>query len=189
MRRFSLLVVAVVLAWSAGACGGGGGGGTPTTPAPPPPPPDPIDFTAAGAPGALTVHLAEASGTADNLLRLEVRASDFADLYGLGFDLLYPTDLLDYQGGSEVEGGHLSADGTRTEIFARQVDDGRVIVGLSRVGDVAGVEGSGLLLTLDFIAVANGTGSFSYKANDAFDSNRRILDGTVWQAGDVRVSL
>ena len=189
IRRFATLALAGVVAWTAGACGGGGGGGTPTTPTPPPPPPDPVAFTAAGTPGDLTIHLTKAEGTASDVLRLEVRASDFTDLYGLGFDLAYPADLLDYRGGSVAEGGHLSADGSRTEIFAREVTDGTVIVGLSRIGEVGGVEGSGLLLTLDFTAVANGSGSFEFGANDVFDSSRRSLDEAVWQAGDVRVSL
>ncbi len=184
--RFAVVFVfAGALAWLAAACGGGGGGPT----APPTPPPPPVSFTAAGAPGDLTVHLAKAGGTADNVLRLEVRASQFADLYGLGFDLTYPTDLLDFRRDSQAEGGFLSADGSRIEIFAREVTDGTVIVALSRLGDVGGVEGSGLLLSLEFTAVSNGTGSFSYTANSAFDGTGDRLDETVWQAGDVRVNL
>ena len=187
-RRLGLLALAGALAWVATACGGGGGGG-PTTPTPPPPPPQPVSFNAVGTPSAMTVHLAKADGTAEDVLRLEVRANDFADLYGLGFDLNYPTDLLDYQGGSEVEGGHLSDAGSRTELFANQRTDGTVIVGLSRLGDVGGVAGSGVLLTLDFTAVSNGTGTFSYTANDAFDGEGDRLDEAVWQAGEVRVNL
>ena len=189
IRRGAVLVLAVALAWLSGACGGGGGGGTPTTPTPPPPPPEPVSFQAAGTPGDLTIHLGKTDGTADNVLRLEVRASQFTDLFGLGFDLRYPTNLLDYRGGSQIEGGFLSADGSRTEILARQIDDGTVIVGLSRLGDVGGVDGSGLLLTLDFTAVSNGTGQFSFLANTAFDSQGDRMEGTVWQAGEVTVNL
>ena len=64
-----------------------------------------------------------------------------------------------------------------------------MIVGLSRLGDVGGVAGSGVLLTLDFTAVSNGTGTFSYTANDAFDGEGDRLDEAVWQAGEVRVNL
>ncbi len=188
-RRFGLLVLTGALAWMTATCGGGGGGGPTAPPAPPPPPPPPIAFTAVGTPGDLTVHLTKADGTATDVLRLEVRASEFGDLYGLGFDLSYPTDLLNYRGGSHTEGGFLSADGSRTEIFARQVTDGMVIVGLSRLGDVGGVDGSGLLLTLDFSVVANGSGSFSYIANNAFDGGGDPLDATVWQAGDLQTNL
>jgi hypothetical protein len=188
MRRCCGVLAAVIaFAWLATACGGGGGGG-PTAP-PTPPPPPPVSFTAAGTPGALTIHLGKTSGTADNVLRLEIRASEFADLYGLGFDLAYPAALLDYRGGSHVEGGFLSADGSRTELFAREVTDGEVIVGVSRLGDVGGVEGSGLVLTLDFTAVTNGSGEFSFSANSAFDSGGDRLDAAVWQAGEVRVNL
>lgn len=186
-RRYATLVLAGVLAWLTATCGGGGGAG-PTAP-PPPPPPEPIAFTAVGTPGALTIHLTKADGTARELLRLEIRASEFGDLYGLGFDLVYPTDLLNYRGGSHVEGGFLAADGSRVEIFARQITDGIVIVGLSRLGDVGGVDGSGLLLTLDFTAVNNGSGSFGYTANNAFDGGRNPLGETVWQAGDIQINL
>lgn len=189
MRRCGLLGFALALAWLAAACGGGGGSSTPTTPAPPPAPPDPVSFTASGTPGSTTVHLTKAAGTSSDVLRLEIRASEFADLYGLGFDLVYPADLLDFRGGSQTEGGFLSADGSRTEIFARQVTDGMILVGLSRIGEVGGVEGSGLLLTLDFTVVASGTGSFSYEANEAFDSSRERLDEAVWQGGSLRVTL
>ena len=189
IRRGAVLVLAAALAWLAGACGGGGGGGGPTAPTPPPAAQDPVSFSAAGTPGGLTVYLAKADGTADNVLRIEVRASEFADLFGLGFDLIYPANLLDYRGGSQAEGGFLSGDGSRTEILARQVVDGTVIIGLSRLGDVGGVEGSGLLLTLDFTAVNNGTGQFSFAANNAFDSAGDRLEETVWQAGEVSVNL
>jgi hypothetical protein len=137
----------------------------------------------------MTIHLTEASGTADNVLRLEVRASEFVGLYGVGFDLQYPTGMLDYRGGSHVEGDFLSADGSRTEILVRQKTDGRVIVGLSRLGDVGGVDGSGLLLTLDFTAVQNGSQPISFVANAAFDGSGDRLEETVWQAGDVQVNL
>lgn len=177
------------IGWLAAACGGGGGGGPTAPPPPPPPPPVPVSFSATGTPGDMTIHLTKADGTADEVLRLEVRASEVAALYGLGFDLTYPTNLLDYRGGSQAEGGFLSADGSRTEILARQMTDGTIIVGLSRLGDVGGVEGSGLLLTLDFTAVSNGTGSFAYVANGAFDDGGDRLQETVWQAGDVTVNL
>ncbi len=182
------LTLAGLLGWFGAACGGGGGGPT-APPAPPPAPAVPVTFSAAGTPGALTVHLTRAGGTADNLLRIEVRASEFTDLFGLGFDLAYPAGLLDYLGGSHADGGFLSADGTRVEVFARQVDDGSVIVGLSRIGDVGGVEGSGLILTLDFTAVANGSGEFSFVANSAFDGDGDRYEEAVWQAGTVTVNL
>ena len=188
-RRLGVLIFTGVLAWLAAACGGGGGGGPTAPPAPPPPPPEPVAFSAVGTPGSMTVHLTKASGTATSVLRLEVRASEFGGLYGLGFDLVYPANLLDYRGGSQVEGDFLSGDGSRTEIFARERTDGSIIVGLSRVGDVGGVDGSGLLVTLDFNVVSNGSGSFSYVANGAFDGGGDRLEETVWQAGDLQVNL
>lgn len=187
-RPGGTLVLVAAMGWLAGACGGGGGGG-PTAPPTPTPPPAPVTFRAAGTPAGLTIYLGKTDGTAQNVLRLEVRANDVTDLYGLGFDLDYPTNLLDYRGGSQTEGGFLSADGSNTQILARQITDGTVIVGLSRLGDVGGVDGSGLLLTLDFTAVSNGTGTFSFVANDAFDGQGDRLDETVWMAGDVTVNL
>ena len=183
-----MLVLGAARAWVAGACGGGGGGGGPTAPPTPAPPPDPVTFTSVSTPGALTIYLAKADGTPEEVLRIEVRASDFEDLYGVGFDLVYPTDLLDFRGGTETEGGFFSADGSRIELLARQRTDGEVIVALSRFGDVGGVEGSGLLLTLDFTVVSNGSGSFSFAANTAFDSERKRLDEAAWQGGDLRVN-
>jgi hypothetical protein len=179
---------AALLALLGVACGGGGGGG-PTAPPPPPPPTSGIAFTAAGTAGDMTIHLAKEDGTAANILRLQVRASMVTDLFGLGFDLVYPQGVLEFNDGSELEGGFLSGDGSTVELLIEEQPAGRLLVGITRLGNVGGVDGSGLILTLEFTGIANGQGSFAFVARDAFDSAGDILGETVWQAGEVNVSL
>lgn len=165
------------------ACGGGGGGGGGPT-APPPPTPG-ITFTATGG-GAASVTLASGAGSGPTTLVLELRANQVSDLYGLSFDLTYPSAQLRYDGA--MEGGLLSAGGQPTSLLISPIAPGTLVVGFSRLGAVAGAEGSGVLLTLRFTAVGAGTGVFGFARNSALDSSGASLPLT-WGGGSVLVVL
>lgn len=165
------------------ACGGGGGGGGPT--APPPPAPG-ITFTATGGGTADAVTLASGAGSTATTLILELRANEVSDLYGLSFDLTYPSGLLRYDG--VTEGAVLSADGQPTTLLTSAATAGTLVVGFSRLGAVAGAEGSGVLLTLRFTAVGAGTGAFGFVRNSALSSSGAALP-LAWGGGNVQVVL
>jgi Cohesin domain len=180
-RLLSGLLLALVAV--AVACGGGGGGGGgPTEPTPPPPPPPGILFTAQGTPGANTLFLASGAATTATTLVLELRASQVTDLYGVAFDLTYPNTQLQFV---RVTPGPLLANGAAQ---AAAAGTGTLIVGGTRLGNVAGATGSGVVLTLEFSAVAAGTGSFAYARNSALDSDGDTVSGVAWLAGSVQVN-
>lgn len=181
-QRAPRLVPFVALLLVLAACGGGGGGGS--GPTAPPPPAKGFVFT----PGAGTtgVTLAQGAATTTTTLFVEVRATSVTDLYGLAFNLQYPSSVLHYVGataGSFLTGANLQAmEGTGATA-------GTVIVGLSKLGTSAGASGSGVLLTLEFQATATGTGAFSFSRNTAIDSRAQTLTELSWSAGSVSVTL
>jgi len=176
------LATLAVLSLLTFACGGGGGGG-PTSPTPTPTPTAGIVFTPQGAPGSNTVFLAAGSATTATTLVLEVRASQVTDLYGVAFDLTYPSTVLTF---SRATAGPLL--GSSGSVQAVVSAPGTLVVGGSHLGAVPGATGSGVVLTLEFTATAAGQGSFTYTRNSAFNSAGQTPAGTSWLAGSVQVT-
>ena len=165
------------------ACGGGGGGGGPTAPTPTPTPAPGIVFTPQGTPGSNAVVLAAGVATTATTLVLEVRAIQVTDLYGVAFVLTYPSAQLQF---SRATAGPLL--GNSGSVQAAVSAPGTLVVGGSHLGAVPGANGSGVVLTLEFTAIAAGQGSFAYTRNSAFNSAGQTLAGTSWLAGSVLVT-
>ena len=152
-----------------------------------------IQFFPTGTPGADTVYLAgTGSDRADGLLILEVRANDVTDLYGVSFTLQFPKKLVRFPKSRPtaiVEGPFLSENGAVETILVFKDDKKNIIVGLTRKGEVTGVSGSGVLLTLEFrgLGVA-GRKVFRLRQTDAADSQMSIIEGFSWFAGRIEVS-
>lgn len=179
MRHSLLLAAAVVLACGGG--GGGGGGGTPPT-APQPG----ITFTGSQVqPPA--VRLAEAPGSGGTVLELAVRADGLSDVYGVAFDLTYPSDLLRFE--ASAEGDFLGEEGVSTSLQVAENPRGRLIVGYSRLGAAGGVDGSGELVVLRFVATASGSGNFRFSRNQLVGPAGETIPGASWGGGSVRVEL
>jgi len=151
----------------------------PPTPTPSPQPG--IFFTAQGNATANSLALASGAATTATTLVLEVRASQVTDLYGVAFDLTYPSAALQF---SRAVIGPLLAGGS---VQAVASTPGTLVVGGTHLGNVAGATGSGVVMTLEFTAVAAGQGSFAYSRNSAFDSAGRAMTGVTWVAGSVQV--
>jgi len=163
------------------ACGGGGGG-SPTVP-PTPPPPTTIQFTSSVAPADNAVLLVNEGGSTATLLRLQVRAKQITSLYGVSFDLLYPSAALGYV---KVEEGTFLAGG-QTSLQVAEPSPGRLVIGLTRLGAAGGVTGSGLLLTIEFASAAGGSGTFSFDKSKAFGPTGATIAGTEFVGGSVTV--
>ena len=175
LQRALLVPLLLVLA----ACGGGGGSSGPTDP---PPPTRGIVFTPSSA-GASGITLTAATAPDTSTLLLEVRANSVTDLYGVAFDLRYPNTVLRYVGATQ---------GTFLPGASFQVVEGpagTLVVGLSKLGTVAGTSGSGVLMTLQFQSVASGTGAFTFANNQAIDSTFTNLTSLSWSAGTAAVTF
>ena len=188
--RGQSLAIGILVALAVAACGGGGGGGgggqPPTVP---PPPVRMLSWTAAGAPGSQTVFLEIRSLNNPDRFVLQIRANDVTDLYGVAFDVVYPTGVVEFDESAVEEGGFFSAGGGfATELQLTERPDGRIIVGLTRVGGVGGRNGDGLLLELPFDSTASGDGDFTIEASVAIDSDGFPL-ATTWLGGTVEIQL
>jgi hypothetical protein len=119
-------------------------------------------------------------------LNLDVQADAVTNLYGVAFDLSYPSNLLRFDGVDE--GPFLAAQGVSTELLS-SASGGTLVIGATRLGNVAGVSGSGVLMTLRFTAVGTGNGTFDFSSNQAFNPAGNPLGGITWAGGSVRTQL
>jgi hypothetical protein len=180
VRRGGLLVLLSALLLT--ACGGSGGGGGTGPTAPPPPPVAGIVLTPQSAPGVNSIYLASGAATTVTTLVLEVRANQVTDLYGVAFDLTYPATQLQFV---RATAGPLLNNGA---VQAAASSPGTLIVGGTHLGATPGATGSGVVLTLEFSAVAAGSGSFAYAHNSAVSSTGGTIPGLTWLAGSVTVT-
>lgn len=188
--RPALARAAVVLALAATllvvpACGGGGGGGGGGGPTQPPPPQTPaITFTPSGSAGANSISLERAGGGADRLV-LRVRATQVTDLYGVSFDLAFPSTALAFD--SATEGPFLAGGGNfQTSMQVAEASPGTLVVGISRLGVFRGATGSGVLLTLEFVPAGTASGGMTFQQNRGFDGDGDVT-AVGWVGGSVDV--
>ena len=121
------------------------------------------------------------------MLEVAVRADGLSDVYGAAFDLTYPADVLRFE--ASAEGGFLGQAGAQTTLQVAESPRGRLIVGYSRLGAADGVDGSGELVVLRFVATASGSGTFAFSRNQLVDPDGASIPGASWGAGSVQVEL
>lgn len=158
--------------------GGGGGGGGPTQPRPG------ITLTPANAPSP-AFRLASGTGSNTTTLEIELRADGISDLYGMAFDLSYPSAQLRFD--SFAEGSFLAGAGTSTSLQVVRDGSSRLIVGFTRLGAAAGVSGSGVLVVFRFTAVGPGLGDLVFLRNRSFSPTGSEQTGVSWAGANVNV--
>jgi hypothetical protein len=94
--------------------------------------------------------------------------------------------VLTYESATE---GTLLASGGLPTTFQVSAQDGNLVIGITRLGDVSGADGSGVLLTLRFRGNGAGTGDLTFSRNRAVDPEGATVDGLVWVAGRVENRL
>lgn len=154
--------------------------------APPPPPMPTVTFTAAGTPGPDTIFFAENTATDGSRLVLNLHTRNVTALYGISLAFDYPSNVLQYS--SVAEGGFLRQDNVNTSLLIDEPETGEILIGLTRLGNVGGRSGSGLLLTLEFEATAAGSGDFELTQTEAFGPQARLKPEIRWLSGSVRVT-
>jgi hypothetical protein len=188
-RAAAPLLLVIALAMAAGLrCGGGGGGGggSPTVPATPTPiPPMVITFTPSGTGGVNSLALTRISSDQNSIV-LSLEATSVTDLYGIAFDLRFPESALDFD--DATEGTFLDQNGTvDTSMQVAETPTGTLVIGLSRLGQIAGRSGTGSLLRLEFTRRATGSGDLVFSRNQAFNAAGTAIAGVQWSAGRVTV--
>ena len=189
MKRTGHLLRVWSLTLAAAALPGCGGSSSPT---PPPPPTPKVVFTPASpAPAPPSITLVEQSRTSSSIT-LIVRVNGITNLYGVSFDLVWSAATLSYS--TSAESAFLRQDGASTSFNAAhpssggQQDPGRLTVGITRLGNVVGLSGTGDLMTVTFFAVASGTTGLSFEGSQALDAKGAAIPGVSWAGGAVSVT-
>ena len=93
-----------------------------------------------------------------------IEVLNIGETFLVAFDLTYDPNVIEFVSGSE--GPFLSRSGVDPTSFQIGLQDevaGRLIVGLTRLGPIGNISGSGVLLTLTFNAVGIGSSSLIFE--------------------------
>jgi len=151
---------------------------------------------------ALDVRLDAERAVLGEQFDVEVRIADAADLYGCAFDLIYDPSIVGVVDGNPgedgvqpviAEGTLMDESGAAPTLLLAALEDGlpgTLVIGLARQGDQPGVDVSGtdaVLLTVTFVALAEGSTSVSFANSTMEDSAGGELPVTSWQSEQVDV--
>ena len=145
-----LLAYSILLVLALSACSGKGGSDS-----------QPKEAPSSGTPKVMIFTDTSPVDTGDSLTA-SVEIEGVEDTFYAAFDLTYDPTIVEYQ--SATEGKFLSrngADPTSFQVAQDQTGSGRLTVGVTRLGNIGPVSGSGSLLTLHFKAVGPGTSPLS----------------------------
>jgi hypothetical protein len=148
-----------------------------------------IFFTAEGTASGPAIYLAAEETPLDEIFDLHVEAEGVDDLFGVAFQLRFPGELLAFRPNQVEEGDFLGEEGAvDTELQVARSGD-LLTVGLTRLGEQPGAEGSGRLLTLRFALrdEAEGSGELGFERNDTRDSQGHIQENVEWLSGAIEV--
>lgn len=180
--RLALGVVLLLVWGCGGGGGGGGGGGTPQPPTQPPPPTSAVSFAADASASANS--LSWSSSVSGDVLTLNLTATQVQNLFGITFDLVYPSGQLTFESASELA-AFGAGDSTAFQVFQ---SNGRLVVGLSRLAPAAGFSGTGELASFTFRAAASGNGRIDFENRQAVRPSGVGIGVIQWIGGSVTVN-
>ncbi len=149
--------------------------------------------------GAATVNIESRSAALDGEFFVDVSVSSVTDVYGVAFDIVFDPlslEVVDADPGTDgiqpfaAEGGILNEGGGVLSASLAALEDGgqgRLVVGLSRLGGVSGatVAGGEVLVSFKFRSLSEGAASLSIENNAAMDSTGADLPLDTWNDGTV----
>ncbi len=105
---------------------------------------------------------------------VHVRIDNGSNVFAIPFDINYDPNILEVTG--LREGAYLKKGGGQTT-FLNSVDKarGKITVGLTRLGRIGGVSGSGSIMSVDFKALRRGTASLSFTNGKPMDGELNAL--------------
>ncbi len=113
--------------------------------------------------GKRTLYVTAPKGVkVDQEFTVGVNLGEVTNLYGASINLSYDPALLEFV--RVAEGGFLKQDGKSTSFMhAVNAAEGRVTVGMTRLGGVGGVSGAGGLFSAEFKAKGEGTAAIGFQ--------------------------
>lgn len=107
------------------------------------------------------------------------------------FDISYDPNIIEYV--SSTEGTVLNRNGrdaTSFQVALQGGKQGRITIGITRLGNIGDVAGDGILLTLSFRAVAPGSTSVTFTNPKSLKNSGNqdvVITATAWENGTVTV--
>jgi hypothetical protein len=116
---------------------------------------------------------------------VQVKIDNGSNVFAVPFDINYDPNVLEVTG--LYEGSYLKRDGGQTTFLnSMDRDRGKITVGLTRLGRIGGVSGSGTLMSIAFRALKSGTAFLSFANGKPMDSGLNVLP-VKFVRGEVRV--
>lgn len=143
-------------------------------------------FTPDGSAGANSISLSQNPASDANRLIIDVQANQVSGLFGINLELSYPTNVLRYA--TATEGGFLGNANVDTSFVVAERSPGELVIGLTRLRDVQGASGSGILCSLEFTLPGSGTGAFTLVETEAFGPEGISKPEVTWVGGSVQVT-
>jgi len=123
--------------------------------------------------------------TVDDVVPVVIEIRGGTDVGHVPFHLAFDPRVLRYE--SAVEGDFLRTDGSPTVFYATHAGSGdAVVIGLSRLGHGPGIDGSGVLCVLNFVAIGSGTTQLRFKLAAVKDSGNGPM-ASAFESGSVSV--
>lgn len=129
-----------------------------------------IEVIGSSIPATLTLEPDNTSPVIGDTLCIDINLSNAAGLYSSSFDLVFDPTALQYQSASE--GSFFNADSGATffqsALLNGEQSNGIVVMGVSRVGDIGLVSGSGTTATACFSVTGNSGGNTTVSIDNGF---------------------
>jgi len=137
-------------------------------------------------PGANTVNMGPGNAVDDHVTE-RVRVTDTSGVYGAAFDLIYNPIMVEYV--DWAPGSFLEQGGQTPNYTVQEQAPGRVVVGVSRTGNVGGATATGSPVLVDVLFRVIQAGNSNVTVQNGVLTNNQIppgaLSGIVWFGGYV----
>ena len=125
----------------------------------------------------------------DSTFSLTVEIKNVENASFTAFDITFDPDILQFQ--NALEGSFMNQEGVEDTSFQIALEDGEpghLVIGLSQLGSSGGVDGSGTLLTMTFLAMNPGTTTIAFSnPKDLRNSVNESVVIDFWTEGTVTV--
>lgn len=162
------------------ACGGGGGcGSSPTSPS------HNMTFTGVSSPENNTVYMAKNDAMTDgDVIAIDVKLNNISDyVYGTSLSIDFDAAKIGFIGYSK--GSFLEQGGNTATSYMWAESVGKLSFGITRLGGVGGISGSGTLVTLKFKAIEAGNSTISFNGCTLKDPALNTIVVANWDGGAV----
>jgi hypothetical protein len=118
----------------------------------------------------------------------DIAVFDVREAFYAAFDLTYDPAVIEYVGAAEGDVFKKDNGPTVLQAALKEGQSGAIVIGLTRVGQIGNISGSGKLMTLSFRAIAAGASTLTFSDPKGFRAqSHQDVPIDDWQNGAVTV--